>query len=375
MTEPKKLFIITGDYSGDKHASGVVAELQKKFPELIIEGIGGINLQKTGIRLFSNQDNMNTMGIGLKVIIEHYALGKRLINYLKNEFHPDIVLLIDYGAFNLEISKHLKKAGIKTFYYIPPQIWASRKWRLKTIKKNIDKVFTIFPFEEKFYKDAGIDSLYVGHPLINELPSPVSRNEFFKRHELDLNKKLIGVFPGSRKFEIKFLFKIFEGATKLIEKRLDNVQFVFSLSENLPDNIYKTDFKVIKGENYALLSSSDILILASGTVALEACLYETPMIIAYKGPLPFYLVYLLIRSIKNACLVNIITNKEIVPEFLMYDADKNKIANKIIGLLNNNEEYLRQKEGLIEAKKLLSNNAPNEKVADEIIKELKEWQT
>lgn len=367
---PKKIFIITGDYSGDKHASGVVHELRKISPDIIIEGVGGINLEKTGIKLLSNQDKMNTMGLSFSSILNHITIGKKILDYLKNEFKPDLVLLIDYGAFNLQMSKRLKKEGIKTFYFIPPQIWASRKWRLKTIKKNIDKVFTIFPFEKEFYEKEGINSLYVGHPLTKELPEPVNRENFFKRHNLDLNKKLVGVFPGSRVFEIKFLFKIFEGAVKLIEKKLDNVQFVFSLSENLPDNIYKTDYKVIKGENHALLSASDALILASGTVALEAAIYETPMIIAYRGPFLFYLIYLLVRTIKKACLVNIITKKDIVPEFLMYDADEKKISDKIIQILEDEKTRNKQIEGLKETKALLGDFHCVEVVAKEIIKEL-----
>lgn len=371
MSETKKLFIITGDYSGDKHASNVVEALREKFPNLVIEAVGGINLEKTGVKLFSNQDKMNTMGLTPKSVLSHILIGKKIVDYLKNEFKPDLVLLIDYGAFNLQISKHLKKAGLKTFYYIPPQIWASRKWRLKTIKKNIDKVLTIFPFEEKFYREAGIKSSYVGHPLLNELPKPTTKEEFCTEFNLDPNKKLIGVFPGSRKFEIKFLFKIFEGAAKLIEKQLDDVQFVFSKSENLPDDIYKTSYKTIKGNNYKLLSASDVLILASGTVALEAALYETPMIIAYKGPFLFYLIYLLVRTIKKACLVNIITNKDIVPEFLMYDATSKKISDEIILLLSNEKHYNKQKEGLIELKNLMLNEKTADSAADEIIKELK----
>lgn len=370
MSDNKKLFIITGDYSGDKHASNVVEILREKFPNLIIEAVGGINLEKTGVKLFSNQDKMNTMGLTPKSVLNHILIGKKIVDYLKNEFKPDLVLLIDYGAFNLQISKHLKKAGLKTFYYIPPQVWASRKWRLKTIKKNIDKVLTIFPFEKKFYDEAGIKSSYVGHPLLNELPKPTTKEEFCAEFNLDPNKKLIGVFPGSRKFEIKFLFKIFEGAAKLIEKQLGGVQFVFSKSENLPDDIYKTSYKTIKGNNYKLLSASDVLILASGTVALEAALYETPMIISYKGPFFFYLIYLLVRTIKKACLVNIITNKDIVPEFLMYDATSKKIADKIIEILTDENIRNKQIEALIETKELLGDKHCVEVVAKKINEEL-----
>lgn len=350
----KKVFIITGEVSGDKHASGVARELMLLNPDIKIEAVGGENLKKAGVKLFHNHDKMGAVGLSPSVIFNHIILGAKITDYLKNVFKPDLVLLVDYGAFNLSISKLLKRAGIKTFYFIPPQIWASRKWRLKTVKKNIDKVLTIFPFEGKMYDAAGIENTYVGHPLVKELPPPVDRAEFFKRHGLDPNKKLISIFPGSRMFEIKFLFKIFENAAKIIEKSRNDVQFAISHASNLSDNVFKTNFKTIKGENHALLSASDALILASGTVALEAALYKTPMIISYKGPLFFYMVYLLVRSIKKACLVNIITGKDIVPEFLMFDARAEKIAQKIENILDNEKEKLLQLSGFEETERLLS---------------------
>ena len=302
----KKIFIITGEYSADKHASEVVKVLKDIMPDAVIEGVGESNLAQAGVKLFSDHKNMGKMGLGFLTVINHIILGKKIINYLKNDFKPDLVLLVDYGVFNLQISKRLHKLGIKTFYFIPPQIWASRKYRLKTIKKNIDRVLTIFPFEKKFYDEAGINSTYVGHPIISELPKCNNKEEFFKKHNLDPNKKLIGVFPGSRIFEIKFLFKIFLSAVKLIEKTRSDTQFVFSKAKSLNENAFKVPYLTLRDENHELLAYSDALILASGTVALEAAIYETPMLIAYRGPILFYLIYLLVRNIKKTCLVNII---------------------------------------------------------------------
>lgn len=366
----KKVFIITGELSGDKHASGVARELLKINPDIQIEAIGGDNLKNLGIKLFSDHKKMSAVGLTPKSIYNHLMLGIRLLNYLKNDFKPDLVLLVDYGAFNLKMAAHLKKAGIKTFYFIPPQIWASRKWRLKTVKKNVDKVLEIFPFEKEMYDKAGIENVYVGHPLIKELPPPSNREEFFKRHNLDLKKKLISIFPGSRMFEIHFMLNIFLKAVKIIESKRNDIQFVFSHAPNLSDNAFKANYKTIKGENHALLSVSDALILTSGTVALEAALYKTPMIIAYKGPLFFYIVYLLVRSIKKACLVNIITGKDIVPEFLMYEAKAEKIADKILNILDSKEEQERQKAGFDETEKLLSSFHAVEEAAKVINKEL-----
>jgi len=362
----KRIFIITGEHSGDKHASSVVRELRKLGSSLIIEGIGSKNLEEQGVKLFGGHEKMGKMGLTPKTIIDHFALGRRIVDYLKREFKPDLVLLVDYGAFNLAISKHLKAAGFKVFYFIPPQIWASRKWRLKTIKRNVDKVLTIFPFESEFYDEAGIDSVFVGHPLIGELPPKADREEFFARHELARNKKLISIFPGSRMFEIKHLLKIFEKATEMIEKARPDVQFVFSHAPNLPDNAFKTKRKTIKGENHALLSASDALILASGTVALEAALYKTPMIIAYRAPIFFYLIYLLVRSIKKACLVNIITKKDIVPEFLMFDCTAKKISGEILNILDNPQNQV-----LDEVSKLLGTKRCALEAAKIISEELK----
>ena len=349
----KKVFIITGEYSGDKHASGVARELKKIIPDVIIEGVGESNLESVGVKLFRNHEKMGKMGITLDSVINHVKLGLDIVKYLKNEFKPDLVLLVDYGAFNLQISKQLKKAGIKTYYFIPPQIWASRKHRLKTIKKNIDKVLTIFPFEKEFYEKEKINSEFVGHPIVSELPDCDKREEYFKKHNLDLNKKLIGVFPGSRIFEIKFLLKIFISAVKLIEKTRNDVQFVFSHANSLKDDAFDVPYKKIKNENHELLAYSDALILASGTVALEAAMYETPMLIAYRGPLIFYLGYLLVRNIKRACLVNIITGKDYVDEYLMYDATPEKIANGINDILDNPQKKQHILEGLKQTKQML----------------------
>ena len=366
----KRVFIVTGEASGDKHASGVVRELLKINPDVEIEAIGGENLRKTGIKLFCDHKDMSAVGLSPAVIINHFKIGKRLVDYLKNAYKPDVVLLVDYGAFNLQIAGHLKKAGIKTFYFIPPQIWASRKWRIKSMKKKVDKVLTIFPFEANMYNDEGIDNVYVGHPLVKELPPAECRHEFFKRHRLDPNKKLVAVFPGSRMFELKYLFDIFVKAVRIIEKTRDDVQFVFSHANNLKDDAFKCNYKAIKGENHALLSVSDALILASGTVALEAALYKTPMVIAYKGPLLFYIVYLLVRSIKKACLVNIITGKDVVPEYLMYDAKPEKIADGILNLLNSEKARMLQRSGFDETISKLSQKHCVEEAAYVINKEL-----
>lgn len=371
----KKIFIITGEHSGDIHASKVVNELRKTYPDLIIEGIGGENLKNAGVKLFSDQKKMAVMGLSLKIIIDHLTLGKRLVDYLTKEFKPDLVLLVDYGAFNLNIAKFLKRnnRNIKIYYYIPPQIWATRKWRINVVKKYVDKVLCIFPFEKEMYESAGINVHYCGHPLISQLPAPADREEFFERHGLDKNKKLVSIFPGSRVFELKNLMKLFIKSVEILKKMHPDIQFLISHAPNLSDDVFskylaETEFKVIKGENHAMLSVSDALILASGTVALEACLYKTPMIISYRGPWLLYFIYLAVRCIDKVSLPNIIGGKYIVPELLQMNAKPDLIAYNIEKLLYDEEYREKNIEELGQVKSLLSEKNSSYEAAQEIKK-------
>lgn len=371
----KKVFIITGEYSGDIHASKVAKKLYELNPEIEIEGIGGENLKSAGVKLFSDQKKMGAVGLSLGIIYNHILLGKRVVDYITKDFRPDLVVLTDYGAFNLSVAKFLKKSGIKTVYYIPPQVWASRKWRINTIKKNIDEVLCIFPFEKEMYESYGIKTHYCGHPLVSQLPQKADRDKFFEKYGLDKTKKLVAIFPGSRKFELKQLMKVFVKTAQNLEKLHPDIQFVISHAPNLSDEVFdkylkETEYKVIKGDNQALLSVSDGLILASGTVALEAALYETPMIIAYRGPWLFYLIYLIVRCIKMVSLPNIIANKIIVPEIIQKDVNVEKITYEIEKILYDNTYRQNYIEELKNIKSLLSDKNSSTEAALEITKEL-----
>ncbi len=316
-----KIFIITGEYSGDIHGGKVLEFLKAEIPGLEAEAIGGENLRNAGARIFCDHSHMSGFGFNIKMALEHLKLEKRVCDYLLNEYKPDLVLLIDYGTFNLRVAKRIKGHGIKVFHYIPPQVWASRKWRIKNIKKYVDKVLCIFPFEIDMYKKYGIDVHYCGHPLVKQLPPPANKEEFFKKYGLDVKKPLVSVFPGSRPIELYFLAKTFIKSAKCLKNKHPEIQFCISHAPNLSDDVFDkyikdTDFKVIKGENQALLSVSDSLILASGTVALEAALYKVPMVIGYKGPWILYLIYLFVRCINKVSLPNIITGENIVPELV-----------------------------------------------------------
>ncbi|MBE7704238.1 MAG: lipid-A-disaccharide synthase [Cyanobacteria bacterium SIG29] len=367
----KKLFIITGEYSGDRHACDVVKELKKINPEIEIEAVGGENLANEGVKLFCDHSKMSAMGFNFKIILSHIFLGKTVADYIKNEFKPDMVLLVDYGGFNLNLSKVLSKSGIKLYYYIPPQIWASRKWRLNTVKKCINKVLTIFPFEKEMYEKVGVDVEFVGHPLLSQIPPKPDKNAVFEENCFDKNKKLISIFPGSRVFEIKNLLRLFLDSARIIKSQREDVQFAIAQAPTIKDELifpmleeYKDlDIKVLKNRNYELLSSSDALILASGTVALEASLYETPMIVSYKGPAYLYFVYRLVRCIKRVSLPNIILDKDVIPELIQKDAKCEKVAENIKNIVENDNYRIDMINSLKYVKQKLSSSGSALKVA------------
>lgn len=371
----KKLFIITGEYSGDRHAADVVKEIKKISPDIQIEAVGGSNLANAGVKLYCDHSKMSAMGFNMSIILSHINLGKKIATYLKNEYKPDMVLMVDYGGFNLNLSKVLSKYGFKIYYYIPPQIWASRKWRLNTVKKNINKVLTIFPFEKEMYDEIGVDAEFVGHPLLAEIPDKVDKEEFFAQNGFDINRKLVSIFPGSRKFEINNLLTLFLESAKLLKEKNPDIQLALAQAPSIKDELinpvlekYKDlNIKVLKNKNYELLSSSDALILASGTVALEAALYNTPMIISYKGPMFLYLIYMLVRCIKRVCLPNIIMNQDIVPEILQFKAKPKIIFEEVNKILNDEEHKNKMIQMLKNVKQKLSTSGAAQKTAEIIV--------
>ena len=372
----KKLFIITGELSGDLHAANVVKELKKTMPDLIVEGVGGKNMAAEGVKIVKDHTKMGVVGISLKAIFDHIKLAKDLINYLNNEFKPDLVLLVDYGGFNLRIAKFLKKYKFETFYYISPQVWATRKHRISKIRKYISQLMVIFPFEEKFYKKENITAKYVGHPLVSELEFNYNKEDFIEKNGLNPNKKIVGVFPGSRKFELHYMMPIYTQAIREIFERQKKIQFCISQAENMDEkflNEYikdlKTegiDVKLIKGQNHALLSISDALILTSGTVTLEAAMYETPMCVCYKGPLPFYWIYLIIRHISKVSLPNIMANKDVVQEFIQHRAQPELISSEILSLLHNEQKREKMVKELHNIKEKFGEKNASEEVAKTI---------
>lgn len=387
----KRIFIVTGDPSGDQHGAAVAQALWEIDPSLLISAVGGNALKSAGVHLLRDQSRMGFVGVSNPLtILTHYFLGRTILQYLETAFHPDAVLLIDYGGFNLWLAGELKKRGYPVHYYIPPQVWASRKNRIHKIKAHVDQVYCILPFEEDLYRRHGIAAQYVGHPLMSQLPPAVDRKAFCQAHGLDPTQKIVALLPGSRSMEIKYLLRPILESLPIIQSEAkrnyhQSVQFILSRASSAPIGLFNQvlnrmmpfleniSLKVVADEGQAMLSVADTAIVASGTATLEAALYQTPLVLVYKGPWVAYqvakrLIYLPVIGLPNV-LTNI--NQPIVPELHQYDVTPDNIARALLPFLNTQSEpYTKTLSGFQTLREILGSQKAAQGVASHMMQQL-----
>jgi lipid-A-disaccharide synthase len=338
-----QILIVTGEASGDLHAAKLVRDVRKLNPDIDFWGMGGINMRQAGVNIIADTAGLAVMGF-FDVLIhlpKIYSAKKIICNTIANS-PPNLLILIDYSGFNLRLAKIAKQKGIKILYYIIPQLWASRQRRIKIIRKYVDKVAVIFPFEIDFYKRFDIPVCFVGHPLLDIVHPSMSIGEAKQKFALNPQYKTIGLFPGSRKGEIKRLLPVMLKSAQLLKQQFPNIQFILALASSLTEddlNPYLKKFdleiKIIANHNYDIMQVCDAIIAASGTVTLEIALMKIPMLIIYKISPPYFPIKLIIK-IPYIGLCNIIAGKQIVKEFLQQHANPKKISAEITRILTDN---------------------------------------
>jgi lipid-A-disaccharide synthase len=343
----KTLLVLTGDHSADGHAAAFIAALREAAPDgWRVAGVGGEAMRATGIELIADHSNMNVIGPGgvVRAVPSHWRLAKQILAWVDVN-KPAVAVVIDYGVFHLWLAPKLRARGVKVLYFIPPQIWGSRPWRLKKLRRAADEVLCILPFEEAYYRSKGIPATFVGNPLVARLPAPVSKETFAARHGLDPTKTLVGLFPGSRRMEIHYLLAEQVGAARLLERRFPGrFQFVMSKAKNLKRDFFTDAFARAGGndlpslkaleENHDLLSASDLALVKSGTVTLEATLYRTPMVVMYRGAYYVYLLARLLMTVKHISLPNNLAGRRLVPELWQNDVNAQRLAEETEKLLD-----------------------------------------
>ena len=336
-----KYYIIAGEASGDLYGSNLVKELKLKDSKADIRAWGGDLMKEQGVDLVKHYKDHNYMGF-LEVIINLGTILKN-ISFCKQDikaFSPDALILIDFPGFNMRIAKYFYQYSFPVLYYIAPQVWAWKENRVEAIKKYVDKLYVILPFEKEFLKKHGVESNYMGHPLLEHIlnfkdKESVSKSKFVEEHGLEVEKPIISLLPGSRKQEIEKKLPVMLHA---VSSYSEDFNIVIAGMENFK-NLYReitsnSNAKVICKDTYNLLNNSNIALVTSGTATLETAFFNVPQIVCYKTSWLSYIIAKSLVKIKYISLVNLIMDEEVVKELIQKDLSYFKIT-KELNLLNN----------------------------------------
>jgi len=354
------VFIIAGEASGDLHASHLARKLLTLNPGLTLKGMGGDNMRRAGVDIQIDASELAV--VGLFEVLANYRTIKGVLEQLKQtitDTPPDLLILVDYQEFNQRLAAYAKSIGIKVLFYIGPQVWAWRPKRVYKMGRIVDQMAVIFPFEVELYKDANVPVEFTGHPLVEEViadKSPAQARELLELEDV----ATVGLFPGSRRGEIKRVLPIQLATAKKLLKQNPDLQFVLPLAESLDDEvldpfieeIVSLRISVINGRTYDVMQACDAIITASGTATLEIALMGIPMAIVYKISWLSYFILKFMVSIDRIGLVNIVADKFVVKEFLQGKARPKKIAAEILHILSdkNYNDTMRQELSLIRDK-------------------------
>ncbi len=336
-----KYYIIAGEASGDLHASNLIKELKKLDADAAFRCWGGDLMAEQGADLVRHYRDLAFMGF-FEVLAHINTIAKN-IRFCKKElleFRPDVLILVDYPGFNLRISRFAHEHGIRVFYYISPQLWAWRSSRVKTIKKYVDRMFVILPFEKDFYARYGYDVDFIGHPLLDVISGDTTypgRKDFLERNHLP-DKPLIALLPGSRRQEIRLMLKAMLKAVS----SFGEYKFVIAGAPSISPDFYSgitagISVSIITGQTYDLLRHSEAALVTSGTATLETALMGIPQVVCYKGNFLSYLIAKSVIRVKYISLVNLIMDKEIIRELIQEDLTSQNLRNELKKILDGTE--------------------------------------
>jgi lipid-A-disaccharide synthase len=369
---PIPLLLSAGEASGDMYAARLAAALKQRA-DLEIFGMGGPQMRAAGVDIVTDYSEVSVVGI--TEILSHLPSLVRAMRRLVREAErrkPAFAILTDFPGFHLRLARKLKRHGIKNIYYICPQFWAWRPWRVRVVRRRFAQALCIFPFEEKFYGDAGVPVQFIGHPLVGAVHASLDRQEFFREQSLDPQKKLVTILPGSRAAELRQHLPILREACQRIHRE-SLAQFVLaaapesdvaSLQEGWPA---KLTVKVVVGQTYNALAASDAAIVSSGTATIEAALLDVPMAVVYRvTPLTALLAKPLVRT-PFFSMVNLIAGKRAVPELIQNDFTPGRVTAEILRLLNDQSAREALRRDLAEVRQRLGPPGAVERAADAVL--------
>jgi len=365
-----KVFIVAGEESGDLHASKLIQQIKKYNQQIEFYGHGGDRMKKEGVQII---EHINKLAIvGFIEVIKHLpfmmnVMGKT-INWIKKN-KPKRVILVDYPGFNLRLAREAKKLGVPVTYFILPQVWAWKEKRVSILRDSVDQCLSIIPFEQQWFEKRNVKTSFIGHPFI-ELEYPNSSLDFYKKHGLDPNDKILSIFPGSRQQEVKQHLSILISTIEIIMLDIPNLKVVLGKAPGVTINKIPSYIKIESDNPQLALQNGTAALVASGTATLESAVLDIPIVVFYRFSNLTWFLAKRMSNVKFACIVNLIANKMIVPEYIQNDMTANNLSNAIIPLLNNTSSRKNILLGYNQIRRTLGIPGVYDRGAKEIIKRL-----
>lgn len=355
MTGNDSIFISAGDPSADLPGRNLIDEISRLCPDIEIIGLGGPQMQAAG--LSSLADHRDLAVLGFWEVLPKFLYFRRLMNKaigIITERRPRAIILIDYPGFNLRLARKVKPLGIPVIYYISPQVWAWGGRRISAIRETVDRMLVIFPFEEKFYREHGIEAEFVGHPIVDRFQS--IPDKVTCRAKIGISgDPLIALLPGSRLQEVKRMLPVMAEAAEIIREKSNSAAFVVAGVSNIGEGIYKSiidrrNIEVRFGETPEIINGADFVIASSGTATIETAYFATPMVVVYKTGFMTYQIARRLIKLDAIGMVNIVAGRKIVPELIQGKANGQMIARHTLDILNDRKRYDRMTADLTEVR-------------------------
>lgn len=363
--------LVAGEASGDKHGAKLAAALRAERPDVQWEifGAGGDEMRAAGVETLVDAREVAIMGAleVAKALPKFLRVFRRLRNAAR-ERQPQLVILIDWPEFNLRLARRLKRDGQRIVYYISPQIWAWRSYRINAIKRDVERMLVILPFEQEYYQRHGVEVDYVGHPLLDSVRVTATKAEFCARYQLDPARPIVALLPGSRHSELKHILPPLLETAQLLNQTHSHIQFVLPLARTLTRTEIpaQSAVQLIEHDTYNTIATADLAVVASGTATLETAIIGTPLIVVYRASELNWRLFHPMINVPFVGMPNLIAGRQIAPELLQDELNAPRLAAEITALLGDPAALQQRRADLAEVRQKLGTANASARAAQRI---------